>query len=86
MDYVISPSGTRATEIHKDLSLAFFIINSYTIPNLQPPFEGLKKIHKHMNMLKDICLCEMTEFWILRNELLKFHEVFPSGQLFFVAG
>ena len=63
-------------------SLAIFIIKSYTIPNLQPSFEGLKKTHKHMNMLRDICLWEMTEFWILRNELLKFHEVFPSGPLF----
>ena len=34
-------------------------------------------------MLRDICLWEMTAFWILRNELLKFHEVFLSGSLFF---
>ena len=42
-----------------------------------------KKTHKHRNMLRDICLWEMTAFWILRNELLKFHEVFLSGSLFF---
>lgn len=47
------------------------------MPNLQPSFEGLMKTCKHINVLRATYLWEMTEFWLIRNELLKFHEVLP---------
>lgn len=77
MDYTISTSGIQVTKFPKNLSWAIFIITSCTISNLQPSFEGLKKTCKHIDVLWDTCLWEMTEFWLIKNELLKFHEVLP---------
>lgn len=83
MDYIVSTSRTQATKIHKDLSLAIFVIKPCTIPKLQPPFAGLKKTCKHINVLRDTCLGAMTEFWLPRKELLKFLEVLPLWPIVF---
>lgn len=85
MNCIISKSGSQATKIPEVVSLAIFIIKSCTFSNLQPSFEGLKKTCKHINVRRDTCLWGMTELWLIRNELLKCHEVLPSGPLFDVA-